>query len=213
MKRYRKEILEEIYVREISEDTNPQFMSDYAYEESLFRKVELQEPLDIKDSLMFVSHYDLKNTRNLQFFHSDKEYRLMSVQNPDNDFVDMFSFDFTRLGVKDYLIEYQYEKNSRKYLRNTAGNKHLDDQGRQLSAKNLIVQIVRTDLLDEEEYLKIDLESPGRALFFVDGRVQEGKWQREQGEIHYYNKAGEEIALRPGNTWIHIVPSQDMITY
>ncbi len=116
-------------------------------------------------------------------------------------------------GNKDYLIQYQYEKNSRRYLRNTAGNKHLDDQGRQLSAKNLIVQIVRTDFSGEKEYLKIDLEGPGRALFFADGRVQEGKWQKEQGEIQYYNEAGEKVALRPGNTWIHIVPSQKPIVY
>lgn len=116
-------------------------------------------------------------------------------------------------GDKEYSIQYQFDKNSSRYLRNTAGAKHLDDQGRQLAAKNLIVQIVRTDLLDEEGRLKIDLEGPGKALFFVDGQVMQGKWKRDQGETHYYNGHGEEIALRPGNTWIHIVPSQRPITY
>jgi DUF3048 family protein len=45
-------------------------------------------------------------------------------------------------------------------------------------------------------------------MVFSDGQVLEAHWEKPDGQtpIKYLNAFGGEIELRPGSTWVHLVP-------
>ncbi len=84
---YKKEILEEIYVQDINETSNRDFFSDYAYNQSIFRKLETQNPsLSFENTFMAMSIYDLKKTQNLPFFYNPRDFKLLRIYDNKVDF-------------------------------------------------------------------------------------------------------------------------------
>lgn len=77
LEKYNREILEEFYIVDINERSNPDFFKDLAYRQSLFRKVETQDSaLTFQNSLMgVVMGYNMNQIRNLPFFHTQEDYR------------------------------------------------------------------------------------------------------------------------------------------
>ncbi len=55
-----------------------------------------------------------------------------------------------------------------------------------------------------------DVTGTGRAVLFRDGRAFEGRWKRESktGRVKFETKKGDSLVLRPGTTWIELVPSK-----
>jgi len=53
----------------------------------------------------------------------------------------------------------------------------------------------------------------GRAQVFRDGVMVEGSWQRDQPAqlMRYVAADGADIALRPGQSWVQIVPTDYQI--
>jgi len=92
---YSKELLTEFYINDILEADNT-FFSEAAYRKSIFRKVETQDKrLTLDNSFMSVvlnpiPEYDLKSTRNLQFFHSVIDYKMADVFNTNAFYFDAF---------------------------------------------------------------------------------------------------------------------------
>jgi len=117
-------------------------------------------------------------------------------------------------GHDDFRAEYLYDKKSLKYLRFTGGVKHWANDGDQLAATNIIIQMVNTKVMDDEGRLKIDLIGRGKAVFFSEGQVIQGFWEKKtDGITKYYQAEGEEVALTPGKTWINIVPVHVKVEY
>ncbi|TDO84479.1 DUF3048 family protein [Halanaerobium saccharolyticum] len=114
-----------------------------------------------------------------------------------------------------YKVLYEYNSLENNYLRflNSKDNPHLLENGEQLKAKNIIVQHVRTSTKDSQGRQDIDLESGGKMQLFRDGLVIEGSWKNNRGDITYFNAAGKQIKLNPGQTWIEVVPNGTEITY
>jgi hypothetical protein len=80
LEKYKKEIMVEFYVNNIDQRSNPEIFSDYAYSESIYRKLETQNNnLTFENSFVGVSNYDLRQTRNLPFFHSTESYRVLRL--------------------------------------------------------------------------------------------------------------------------------------
>ncbi|MCG2692716.1 DUF3048 domain-containing protein, partial [Candidatus Parcubacteria bacterium] len=110
----------------------------------------------------------------------------------------------------NYKVEWQYDEVAKDYLRYLGGKVHQDKDGFKIRAKNIIVQYVKTSLIDKIGRLKMELEGRGEALVFQDGKVIKGYWKKsERGERtrFYCDEDDEEIALNPGVTWVEIVPS------
>lgn len=85
MDRYKREILTEIYVRDINETDNPAFFSDAAYRNSFFRKIETQDSnVVLSDTFFGLSNTDLKLTRNLPFFHVAQDYKMIDLNGDKN---------------------------------------------------------------------------------------------------------------------------------
>ena len=79
IKKYKNDILTEIYIQDIDEFSNPAIFKEKTYINSIFRKIELQDPkLTYNNSFMDVLGYNLKSTKNLPFFNSRYDYKLIS---------------------------------------------------------------------------------------------------------------------------------------
>jgi len=121
-----------------------------------------------------------------------------------------------------YKVEYKYNSTENDYVRYQAGQIHRDkpvgeggdEDGEEIRAKNVIVQKVKTSLLDEER-LTMETVGEGEALIFFDGTVINGTWKKgaKDSRTMFYASNGEEIEFNAGATWIEIVPTDRDIVY
>lgn len=113
-------------------------------------------------------------------------------------------------------VKYIYNPDKDLYFRYNGGKAHIDNvTGKQLTARNIIVQYTNTKVIDAEGRLDVQMIGSGKALFFIDGQVYRGRW--EKGALRawtvYRDEQGKEIRLRPGQTWIEVVPSNTRVDY
>ncbi len=114
-------------------------------------------------------------------------------------------------------VSYDYDPGSNSWLRSMQGKPHLDaETGRQLAAKNVIVQYVPSydsNIIEDasgDRGLIFDLTGSGRVLVFRDGEVIGGTWSRpgSSAVTTYMDDAGRTIPLDRGPTWIQLVPTE-----
>jgi len=123
-----------------------------------------------------------------------------------------------------YKVEYKYDRIENDYVRYQAEQIHRDkpvnevdegdEDGAEIRAKNVIVQKVKTSLLDEGR-LAMETVGEGEAIVFLDGTVMTGTWKKEAKDSRtmFYTSDGEEIEFNAGTTWIEIVPTDRDIIY
>ncbi|HRV96475.1 MAG TPA: DUF3048 C-terminal domain-containing protein, partial [Anaerolineae bacterium] len=55
--------------------------------------------------------------------------------------------------------------------------------------------------------VRIIVNGAGRAWFFRDGKLTKGYWQTDGTRPPYFStEDGEPYGLKPGNSWIQLVP-------
>jgi len=113
-------------------------------------------------------------------------------------------------------VTYRYDAASDKLLRYMGSKPFLDaDTGAAVAVTNLIVQSCHF-YHGEETYGRwlADLTGEGKAEFFIGGKHMTGTWERSAYDqpTLYRDAAGQEIVLRPGNTWIALHPQEKAIT-
>jgi len=114
--------------------------------------------------------------------------------------------------------EYQYDEGRGAYLRSILGEPHRDElTGEQIAGRNVVALYANhldTDIVEDSTgpriYYSIEIQLWGesRAVVFRDGQAFEGRWVRSQRQdlIRFVDDAGHSIPLKPGNTWIQVVP-------
>ena len=115
-----------------------------------------------------------------------------------------------------YTVSYKYQPDSMKYLRFMNGEPHIDFKTKeQLAVDNIIIQIAKTKIIDEEGRLAVDFVGKGTGLLFFKGGSEEIIWEKQDlsSKTVFMYKEGDRIALTPGNVWIQIVPSDLKIQY
>ncbi len=119
-------------------------------------------------------------------------------------------------------VAYRYDAGSGRYLRSLGGGAHVDgNSGAQLALDNVIVQFVphqATDIVEDSlgsTSIRLDLFGSGRAIVFRDGLAFEGTWRSDsRGDTpHFFAAGGAEIPLKPGQSWISVVPADYAVTY
>ncbi|MCC9077113.1 DUF3048 domain-containing protein [Litorilinea aerophila] len=119
-------------------------------------------------------------------------------------------------------VAYQYDPGSGRYRRSLGGVAHLDgNTGAQVAVENVIIQYApheTTDIVEDSlgsRSIRIRLFGSGPALVFRDGQAFAGTWRSEsQGDTpRFYDQNGAEIRLKPGRTWISVVPTNYTISY
>lgn len=116
----------------------------------------------------------------------------------------------------DYKVIYKYSPKENAYYRylGDLDTPHFCENNTQITVKNIIVQFVKTSVKDDAGRLSMDLEGSNEALYFRNGVVSEGYWEKEgENMTRFYNDNDNEITVNPGNTWIQIVPTNTKITY
>jgi hypothetical protein len=117
-------------------------------------------------------------------------------------------------------VFWRWSSSKRAWLRFHGDVPHLLSNGTQVSAKDVVVQIVKTELTDVTDTNGV--RSPraitvggGKAYVFRNGKVIVGTWVRESAGdgTKFLDRQGNEIPLAPGNTWIELLPQGKRVTY
>lgn len=123
-------------------------------------------------------------------------------------------------GYGDYSVNWDYDASCNCYKRDNGGSAHMDlNNNQQLSAKNIVVQFQResraNDGYEGNVHLIYKTTSEGKALFFQDGKVVEGKWIKatRTSRTKYVDLKGNEIVFNKGVIWIQTVPEGSKVTY
>lgn len=114
-------------------------------------------------------------------------------------------------GALHEVITYIYDPRESVYRRYVRGRPHRDGRtGMVLSATNVVLQFTRAEPIpgDREGRLNVSLVGEGRLQVFSGGRVREGRWRKARPEAptEFREADGTALALRPGQTWILILP-------
>ena len=113
------------------------------------------------------------------------------------------------------FTEWHYDSVSGKYLRWIDGAALVDSgDGQQVSAANVIVYFaehLETDIVEDSNgmtAIRMQVNGTGPAWMFRDGLLTQGTWQSDGTRTPFFRKAdGSTYSLKPGNTWIEVVPS------
>ena len=123
------------------------------------------------------------------------------------------------------LVTYKYDAATKTYARfqNSDGKAVRDvDAANSVPVAAANVVIVQTEIWEVPEIVDaagshahdMRLTGTGTATVFRDGLRQEGTWSRkdDSSAFVFTNKAGEQIKLSPGQTWIQIIPNDWVVT-
>lgn len=109
-------------------------------------------------------------------------------------------------GQSNY-VTYAYDAANEVYLRSMGGKAFASAETEaQVSVKNIIVQYSTYKTVSGVKLWK--LTGGGDADFYIGGKLVKGRWDRPSVEdpTMFYDAQGQQIVLKPGNTWIHIHP-------
>lgn len=109
--------------------------------------------------------------------------------------------------LPSYDVEWKYNSSTQKYERWQAGAEHRELDGTLIIADTVIVQHVKTQVLDEIGRIAMETVGSGTAEVYYDGIKQNGQWQKtdRNSRTKFYNPLGEEIKLKPGKIWIEVI--------
>jgi hypothetical protein len=106
----------------------------------------------------------------------------------------------------------KYNAKKKLYMKYEYGSKHMDRYyKKQLSFKNVIIQIVKEKNKDHNGYQTMELtnvKNTGTGYYITNGRRIPIRWMRKESsnEMCYYTKDGEVLTLNPGKTYIAVYP-------
>lgn len=117
--------------------------------------------------------------------------------------------------TKDFFVEWVYDKAMNDYVRYMAGKKHIDKNEEEVRAKNVAISYIKSQAYDEAGRLKMDNIGSGKAVICLDGKCQEGIWEKKTAlsRMRFYGKMKEEIQFNAGATWIEVVKLGYKIKY
>jgi hypothetical protein len=121
------------------------------------------------------------------------------------------SFSFAPGGS---TIEYVYDSEAGAYLRSQGTAAHLTAVGAQQRVVNVVVLKVAVRpgrIMDAagNSSPETQLVGSGEAIVLNGGRASSARWEKggREAPIRLLDDEGDPVALIPGNTWIHLLPS------
>ncbi len=118
-------------------------------------------------------------------------------------------------------VDYTYSAASGAYLRNVQGAPHMDGLYRkQLAPANVVVLYLEhknSNIVEDSlgnVAILVNWFGTGRAQVFRDGFMIDATWQRNAAHqlTRLKDANGNDIPLKPGRTWIEIVPTNYEVT-
>lgn len=116
-----------------------------------------------------------------------------------------------------YRVEYRYDSRTETYLRLMKGKPHQEAlTGKQLAATNLILQYVDSRPSPEGKgTLELDIIGSGYGDVLMGGHQTPAKWVKSSdfSPTTFYDFSDSKIPLRPGQTWIIVVPNNAKVKF
>jgi hypothetical protein len=114
--------------------------------------------------------------------------------------------------------KWQYDPASGNYLRFTTDEPMLDFEGNQIAATNVIIYFAEhqdTDIVEDSNgatSIRIIINGLGTAWLLRDGQILKGNWETDgRNTPHFIFNDGRPVPLKPGNTWVEVVPVDYLI--
>lgn len=114
---------------------------------------------------------------------------------------------------------WQYDPASGKYLRLTMGEPHMTLNHGQIAASNVIIYFAdhqQTDIVEDSlgsTSIRMAINGRGAAWLLRDGKILKGNWDTDGTETPLFVfDDGTPMPLKPGNTWVQVVPLEFFIT-
>ncbi len=107
-------------------------------------------------------------------------------------------------------VVWRYDPARGEYRRWQDGEPHLDEAGRQVTARSVVVQLVairHSAYWGENGYHELTVTGEGDALLYADGRKRSATWRRGSyaDPTRYFDSRGEEVLLPPGRVFVQLV--------
>ena len=108
--------------------------------------------------------------------------------------------------ASNYKVNWVWDASQHGFVRSINGS-IVKVEGEVLS-QNVIIQYVSVRSLDEVDRKKITTVGSGEARVLRDGVLIRGSWKKDDlsSRTRFYDENNQEISLKPGTTWIQIVP-------
>lgn len=133
---------------------------------------------------------------------------------------DTNSIDINFSDQNAYEASFEYNKDENVYYKYVGGSKHTDyETGQQIAVNNLIIMITNIEgPIDAAQHMAVRTTGSsdiGKAVFFIDGNVVEGTWERTSAfdPFEYRDNEGRIMLFNRGSTWIAMVQNTGRITY
>jgi len=110
---------------------------------------------------------------------------------------------------------YKYDSTNEFYLRGQNGKAQLDRRtNRQLHYKNIIIQRVDYEVIDNEGRLSVKTVGSGKGYIITNGHFLPMTWSKQSrtAKTVYTYEDGSEVMVNDGNTFIQIVPTNSNIS-
>ena len=109
--------------------------------------------------------------------------------------------------LSEFKVSWKYIPEQNSYLRYLGGKKQLVSDNQEIFAKNIIIQYVDSEVLDEEMRQEFQYIGNGYALVCMDGVCEKGFWRKKNlsSRTKFYNLEDDEFEFNRGTTWIEVV--------
>ena len=89
------------------------------------------------------------------------------------------------------------------------------ETGKSIEVDNVLVQYVKSKVLDAKGRLEIDMCAGGDAILFTGGVAVKGTWTRDDLDSRtiFKDESGSEFRLTPGHTWVEIADQNCELGY
>ncbi|MBI4427035.1 MAG: DUF3048 domain-containing protein [Candidatus Magasanikbacteria bacterium] len=113
----------------------------------------------------------------------------------------------------NYIVDWKFNSSTKKYDRYQGDELQRDTSGKKIKADTLIIQRVKSLVIDEIGRKKINTVGSGEAMVFYDGQKIDGIWKKENrnDRTRFYDAIGEEIKLKPGKIWVEVVGGDSVV--
>ena len=113
----------------------------------------------------------------------------------------------------NYIVDWKFNSSTQKYDRYQGDELQRDTSGKKIKADTVVIQRVKSLVIDEIGRKKINTVGNGDVTVFYGGRIITGTWRKENraGRTRFYDAIGEEIKLKPGKIWVEIVGQDGVV--
>jgi len=117
--------------------------------------------------------------------------------------------------LSSYIVDWKYDKENNDYIRYVAGEEYRDESGENIKAKNVIIQKIKAEEIDEDLRLRMETIGEGEAVICLDGECKDGKWKKTSASsrTRFYNNEDNEIEFNAGTTWIEVIRPEYEVEY